>query len=159
MSMAKKGTRLITVDGVRYRWTCDPNRDELIHVQSVDPAGARLSVGVMDWLGTVLPSGIAHVIRTAIRKGWKPLKPGPPFVRDVELEPFGGQEFDPKWRSEAVVGLAARMRDTLDYAALPILADALEEAGCQNQALLAFCREPRQPREARRVIRLIFANL
>ena len=166
MAMPKKGTRLITVDRVRYRWIASgydrylgEETDARIQVQSLDPAGAVLSVRAVDWRETVLPSHVAHVIRTAIRKGWKPLEPGPTFVRDVELNPFGGQEFDPKWRTEAVVGLAAKVRDTREYAALPILADALEEAGCQNHELLTFCREPSQPLEARRVIRLIFANL
>jgi hypothetical protein len=166
MAMPKKGTRLITVDGVRYRWIASgydrylgEETDARIQVQSLDPAGAVLSVRAVDWRETVLPSHVAHVIRTAIRKGWKPLEPGPPFVRDVELDPFGGQEFDPKWRTEAVIGLAAKMRDTNDLAALPILADALEEAGCQNEALLTYCREQWHIPEARRVILLNFANL
>ena len=50
--------------------------------------------------------------------------------------------FDPVWRTEHTVGLAARMYENRDFAAMPILADALEEAGCDNADILAHCREP-----------------
>jgi hypothetical protein len=162
MSLPKKGTRLITVDGVQYRWLAREEYPTLrILVQSVEMSGALLSVTVIDgWpFRGVLPSHAANVIQKAIRQGWKPLEAGPPFVRDVELKPFGGQDFDPKWRTEAVLGIAATIRDTLNYSIIPILADALEEAGCQNQALLTCCREQWQTGEAGRVITLIFANL
>ena len=50
--------------------------------------------------------------------------------------------FDPNWRTEHTVGLALRMYDDRDFAAMPILADALEEAGCDSQDILTHCREP-----------------
>jgi hypothetical protein len=34
------------------------------------------------------------------------------------------------------------MYDTRDFAAMPILADALEEAECDNLDILAHCRGP-----------------
>ena len=34
------------------------------------------------------------------------------------------------------------MYDDRDFAAMPILADALEEAGCDNADILAHCRAP-----------------
>ena len=34
------------------------------------------------------------------------------------------------------------MYDDRDFAAMPILADALEEAGCDSANILAHCREP-----------------
>lgn len=50
--------------------------------------------------------------------------------------------FDPGWRTEAAVGLARRMYDERDFAPMSILADALEEAGCDNQRILDHCRQP-----------------
>jgi hypothetical protein len=50
--------------------------------------------------------------------------------------------FDPAWRTEHTVGLAEKMYDDRDFAALPILADALEEAGCDRADILSHCREP-----------------
>jgi hypothetical protein len=51
----------------------------------------------------------------------------------------------PSWLTHAdgaAVRLAEAMRDSADFAALPILADALEEAGCTNAEILTHCREP-----------------
>jgi hypothetical protein len=42
----------------------------------------------------------------------------------------------------AAVKLARAMRDDADFEALPVLADALEEAGCDNAEILLHCREP-----------------
>jgi len=36
--------------------------------------------------------------------------------------------------------MARRMYDSRDFADLPVLADALEEAGCQDQDILGHCR-------------------
>jgi hypothetical protein len=48
--------------------------------------------------------------------------------------------FDPAWRTDTVVALAAQMRALRDYSAVPILADALQEAGCDDERVLAHCR-------------------
>jgi hypothetical protein len=38
--------------------------------------------------------------------------------------------------------MAATISKTKHFEDLPILADALEEAGCVNEAILAHCRKP-----------------
>jgi hypothetical protein len=38
--------------------------------------------------------------------------------------------------------LAAAMYEARDFAGLPVLADALEEAGCEDAGVLAHCRGP-----------------
>jgi hypothetical protein len=64
------------------------------------------------------------------------------YRRDQEaiLETFA--EFRPEWRTAAVLGMADAVASTADLSALPILADALEEAGCDDRKLLAYCRTP-----------------
>ena len=47
------------------------------------------------------------------------------------------------WNNETVRRLARHIRETPDTHLLPILADALEDAGCSDEALLSHCREPR----------------
>ena len=47
---------------------------------------------------------------------------------------------DPAWRTEAVVGLAAGVYADLAFERLPVLADALEDAGCANPDVLGHCR-------------------
>jgi len=51
-------------------------------------------------------------------------------------------EFRPEWRTEAVVGLARGIVEDSAFERMPILADALEEAGCTDLNLLAHCRNP-----------------
>jgi hypothetical protein len=54
--------------------------------------------------------------------------------------PVGSPGFDPGWRTEVVVALARGVDAAAAFDRLPILADALEEAGCDLPALLDHCR-------------------
>jgi hypothetical protein len=52
---------------------------------------------------------------------------------------------DPAWLAHAdgsAVKIARSIRDEGDFAALPVLADALEEAGCSDDEILLHCRQP-----------------
>lgn len=62
------------------------------------------------------------------------------LVRCVFGNPFRPVAFEAAWRTEAVVALARGMDESSDFAALPVLADALEDAGCADAELLAHCR-------------------
>lgn len=44
------------------------------------------------------------------------------------------------WHDGLVVSMAQRMYDSRDFSDMPVLADALEEAGCANQEMLSHCR-------------------
>lgn len=48
----------------------------------------------------------------------------------------------PEWRTSTVIQLCQSMREAQDYGALPILADALQEADCDDQLLLDWLRSP-----------------
>jgi hypothetical protein len=60
---------------------------------------------------------------------------------DVVGNPFRPVPFDPRWTSDTAVSLAKGMYETRDFSAMPILADALQDAGCDAEALLRHCRE------------------
>lgn len=63
------------------------------------------------------------------------------LVREVHANPFvDTPRFHRAWRSETVIQLAQHCQATADFSALPILADALEEAGCDNPDLLDHLR-------------------
>ncbi len=52
---------------------------------------------------------------------------------------------DPKWlkfNGGTIPAMAESMHKTGDYSAMPILADALQEAGCENELFLWHCRAP-----------------
>jgi hypothetical protein len=57
--------------------------------------------------------------------------------------PFRHITLDPAWLSwhdGLLVSMSRQMYDSRDFSDMPILADALEEAGCSNQDILAHCR-------------------
>lgn len=61
-------------------------------------------------------------------------------VRCVFGNPFQPIEFDPSWRTESVVGLTHGILADQAFDRLPVLADALEDAGCADAAVLGHLR-------------------
>lgn len=49
--------------------------------------------------------------------------------------------FDPAWRTSDVMTLATAISKSRDFSAMPILADALQDAGCESEAVLNHCRD------------------
>jgi hypothetical protein len=64
------------------------------------------------------------------------------LIRDIFGNPFQPVAFDPSWRTESVVGLARGMYESRDFGPIPVLADALEDAGCADADVLGHCRGP-----------------
>jgi hypothetical protein len=65
------------------------------------------------------------------------------ILRCILGNPFHPVVADPAWRTwndSTIPRLAQAVYDDRTFAALPILADALEEAGCDNADILAHCR-------------------
>jgi hypothetical protein len=62
------------------------------------------------------------------------------LLREVFGNPLRPVAFDPSWRTDTAVALARRMYESRDFSAMPILADALQEAGCDDEELLNHCR-------------------
>jgi hypothetical protein len=56
--------------------------------------------------------------------------------------PFRLVTVDPYWRTSNVTALAKAIYDDRAFDRLPILADALEDAGCDNADILNHCRQP-----------------
>jgi hypothetical protein len=54
--------------------------------------------------------------------------------------PFRTVAFDPRWRTADVLGLARGIYEDRAFDRLPLLADALMDAGCGEDQLLAHCR-------------------
>jgi hypothetical protein len=64
------------------------------------------------------------------------------LLRDLFGSPFRPVTFHPSWRSNAVVALATAAYTDRDFTVMPVLADALEEAGCSDEQILTHCRSP-----------------
>ena len=73
---------------------------------------------------------------------------GSQLAHDLLLEIFGNPfrpiPFLPEWRTDTAVSLAAQMYESRDFSAMPILADALQDAGCDNEDVLNHCRDANQ---------------
>jgi hypothetical protein len=64
------------------------------------------------------------------------------LVRDVFGNPFRPVTFDTSWLTSTVTTLASQIYDSRDFTAMPILADALQDAGCNSDDILNHCRQP-----------------
>jgi hypothetical protein len=61
-------------------------------------------------------------------------------LRDIFGNPFHPITLDRKWLTPNVVAVAQTIYDQRRFHDMPVLADALEEAGCTNADILSHCR-------------------
>jgi hypothetical protein len=64
------------------------------------------------------------------------------YVRDIFPPPGYTPQLHPDWLTSTVVALARQMDGSDDFSAAPILADALQDAGCDAEPVLQCCRAP-----------------
>lgn len=68
------------------------------------------------------------------------------LLRDVIREPHSLHEpvavVNPAWLTPTVTMMVANARETDDYSSLPVLADALQDAGCEDGGVLNHLRGP-----------------
>ncbi len=64
------------------------------------------------------------------------------IIREIFGNPFRPITFAHEWRTSPAVALASQMYESRDFSAMPILADALQDAGCDNDDILNHCRGP-----------------
>ncbi|AMV26973.1 hypothetical protein VT84_21405 [Gemmata sp. SH-PL17] len=67
------------------------------------------------------------------------------LARDIFGNPFRTVSFSPAWRTSMAVALAGQMYESRDFSAMPILADALQDAGCDDANVLDHCRDTNAP--------------
>jgi hypothetical protein len=87
---------------------------------------------------------VSHVVRYG---DWRPEHAGfwrlsCQVFRDIFGNPFRPAAFAPSWRTSTAAALAAGMYESRDFGAMPILADALQDAGCDSDDILNHCRGP-----------------
>lgn len=62
------------------------------------------------------------------------------LVREIFSNPFRPVTFSPAWRTGTALTLARQMYESREFSAMPILADALQDAGCDSDEVLSHCR-------------------
>ena len=92
---------------------------------------ARLFTSPVEWVDYLVdPLVVDHGV------------PAAQLVRDIFGNPFRPVSFSPGWRTDTAMSLARQMYESRDFSLMPILADALQDAGCEDEDILAHCRDP-----------------
>ena len=79
--------------------------------------------------------------RSLVQGGWERAYQGNvTLLRCIVGDPFRPVTFAPEWRTSTAVALAQAIYTERAFDRLPVLADALEEAGCDHPDVLAHCR-------------------
>ncbi|MCI0700007.1 MAG: hypothetical protein L0241_02855 [Planctomycetia bacterium] len=65
------------------------------------------------------------------------------LLREVFGNPFRPVDFA-AWRTDTALSLARQMYESREFSTMPILADALQDAGCDNDDVLSHCRDAKQ---------------
>jgi hypothetical protein len=146
-------------DGRRTSW----ERDDLVRQLQEDDFGVQLHARHLGRFGV---TRVAHAVHEAL--GFAPRRAAAEAVRYVSMallvrggeewrrgpadvlrhlvgDPFRPVRIEPSWlawHGGAAVKIASAIYDARSFADLPVLADALEEAGCDSADLLDHCRGP-----------------
>jgi hypothetical protein len=64
------------------------------------------------------------------------------MLRDLFGNPFRPEKLDSSWLTSTVLALANGIYTDRAFDRMPILAKALQDAGCENQVILDHCRQP-----------------
>jgi len=99
----------------------------------------------------MLPMHIAWLVRAAFDPAkwdhankWEHCKPQADLGREVLGNPYKPVTLDKSWRTDTAVALARTMYESRDFSGMPILADALQDAGCDSDGILNHCRAANQ---------------
>jgi hypothetical protein len=130
---------------------------EHLAARHADAAGAAYRLSM--WFEGALDIAIRVALTTANAAGYSDYESDFAFQKDVEVEyphqcsllreilgnPFQTFWVEPScltWNNGTVVKIAEVIYEDRAFERLPILADALEDAGCNDADILAHCRGP-----------------
>ncbi|MFM8274043.1 MAG: hypothetical protein ACKODX_17170 [Gemmata sp.] len=92
------------------------------------------AVEAVAWASNGKTPGSYYLVRDAERSAQIAI------LRDIFGNPFRPVTFAPSWRADTARALAAQMYESRDFSAMPVLADALRDAGCDSDDILSHCR-------------------
>jgi hypothetical protein len=116
--------------------------DPVAHEWAYGPADKRSALRLA-MCTTFSRQGLARIgAMNAFREGQRLTgQVQPALLRDVFGPlPFRGIAFPPAWRSPDAAGVAAGIYEDRAFDRLPLLADALMDAGCGDEDILGHCR-------------------
>ncbi len=128
-----KELRAVRMETGSPQWTAEVTVMWLLNDNDLTAAEVALEQSIWGLEREAAPAK-PNLFRKALRRAQAPL------VRDIFGNPFRPAAFDPGWRTHDVVGVARGIYDERAFDRLPILADALMDAGCDHEDILAHCR-------------------
>lgn len=94
---------------------------------------------VRDGRALIPPCNLAHLVRDVFGN---PFRPQPPSGRKAAAFWQKTLESWLRWNDGTIPKIAQSIYDERRFEDMPILADALEDSGCDNEDILAHCRQP-----------------
>lgn len=112
------------------------------------PAADRERMKAVAWNGDIVPEAVSRcIITSAVQKRTAEASERmSALAHEILGSPFHKPVFDPTWLAcnhGAAKHIAEQIAANGNFSDMPILADALEDAGCRDEALLRHCREER----------------
>lgn len=143
MAFGGRGWRKIVVGDAVFRWQGVDRSDGLFLVRPEENPNRLLSVdegrcGPELRYPRVAPGPVRVAILTAARFGWPAERTHLWLAAFADPYRLIGPE--PRWRTPTVVALANGIYADRAFDRMPILAYALEDAGCDNADVLTHCR-------------------
>jgi hypothetical protein len=135
--LLRLGRELREAEGPSGTWSPQTTAEHVVQVLLLpnDLIVAELALEQAVWpLEWEAAPAKPNLFRKALRRGQAPL------VRDIFGNPFSPPRAASAWRTSTVVALARGIYEERGFDRLPILADALEEAGCEDADVLVHGR-------------------
>jgi hypothetical protein len=105
-------------------------------------AAAATYVSSLHFDLNVLSNTMGAVAESRMRRQAAECRAQAAVLREVCGNPFRNASPEKSWLTRTVISLAQVIYDERAFDRLPILADALEDAGCTNADILEHCRKP-----------------
>ena len=137
--------RLALLEAIRRRTprSASQGRSMDLRVQAAEAAFNVVGRGPGGGSAHAAMRGSVGDADTPARRAWLAQRQSLALLfREVFGNPFRELTFHKKWRTSTVNALARQVHTSRDFSAMPILADALEDAGCDNADILTHCRGP-----------------
>jgi hypothetical protein len=148
MALSTKGWRRIVVESQIFYWQAESSaggnlfqaRPEIEPHRHLIVTCSQCSNQSGGFFRGATPGIVRVCIESAVKAGWVEERP---ILRSVAFsDPWRCVALVPSWLTSTVLALASQMDENRDFSPMPILADALQDAGCDNDDILNHCRQP-----------------
>ena len=123
----------------RYRYPLGDKNNVVDHWLSLAIQSLAMTNSNPSYVAWSVRSSTENDIYRHARRGL-PCRWQADLVREVVGNPYRAVTFESRWRTSDVLGLARAIYEDLAFDRMPILADALMDAGCADEQVLAHCR-------------------